>query len=186
MKMKIVTATYSLYASAVKLILPKGRMWRADGDTWLGKLVNSISYELARFHNRIISFFSETDCQTADETIDDWEAMYGLPESDGAAPALLADRQVALTAKVRAKGGQSKAYFERVLAGLGVTVEVTEYAYTPAICGIAVCGYSAVGDVSSMFYWMITGSVPSEQRGQVEAIINRYKPAHTHVIFNYI
>jgi len=183
--MKIVTATYSLYAQAVKLLLPKGRMWRADGDTWLGKLIDGISYELARFHNRIISFFSETDCRTADETIDDWEAMYGLPE-DGASSAILSDRQTALTAKVRAKGGQSKEYFERVLSGLGVTVTIQEYAYTPAMCGVAVCGFSVVGGIPSMFYWQITGSVPVDQRGQIEAVINRYKPSHTHVIFNYI
>jgi len=184
--MKIVTTTYEYYSMALKLILPKGRLWRADDSTFMGKLCNSIAYELARFHNRLIDFMDEATPATADETIDDWEEMYGLPDVEGSPSTALADRQLALAAKVRARGGQSPEYFERVLAALGITITVTTNAYTPAMCGVAVCGYSACGEFDSNFYWMVTGSVPSAQRGQVEAIINKYRPAHTHVIYNYI
>lgn len=142
------------------------------------------------------------------EMLLDWERVVGpdLCRQDGAT---MAERRAAVVAKLAATGGQSRAYYTALAASFGYTITIVEY--RPFRAGRSAAGDALTNDgdgdptdeTAWTHWWTVqthSGSVtyfsagigaagePLARFGDdlLECIINRYKPAHTNVIFQYL
>ncbi|MCH5146368.1 DUF2313 domain-containing protein, partial [Desulfovibrio sp. UIB00] len=122
----------------------------------------------------------------------------GLPDTcAGGYGQTQAERIAAALAKIRARGGQSRAYYIGVAKALGFEITIEEYdVYTcESHCDQPIC------DESWRFVWTVRGPQvtvreftcqsacddPLSSWGNelLECTINRLKPAHTLVLFAY-
>lgn len=60
-------------------LLPHGHMWPRDPDTTLAKVCMTLSLEISRVDKRIDAMLLESFPDTAQETLEDWERIAGLP-----------------------------------------------------------------------------------------------------------
>lgn len=178
------------YARALKLLLPRGLLWNLEPDTKLDRLLLSIGDELLRVVGRGEDLVEETDPRTASETLADWERFLGIPDDIVTSiPATDAERRLAIAQKYIAIGGQSPAYFIGLAAACGYTVTISDSgAGTVLRSGIARSGDS-LGNVGNAYEWTMTVAAPGGTaltHAQLEAAINKRKPAHTSVNFVYL
>jgi uncharacterized protein YmfQ (DUF2313 family) len=127
----------------------------------------------------------ETVPSSADVLLGYWEADYGLPDCCTPSGNTLQQRRNALLAKIAAQGGQSEAYFIAVAAALVWAITITEGSegsHTWTINGAATApgsiftaGGSQAGDD------LTTPGTNSE----LQCVMNRIKPAHTKLLFNF-
>lgn len=128
----------------------------------------------------------------------DWERVLGLPdECAGGLGQTLAERTAAAVAKIRERGGQSREYFIGVAAALGYAITIEEHdAYT---CETA-CD-QPLHDEDWRYAWTVRAPettvreytcesscadpLASWGNALLECVLNRLKPAHTHLIFAY-
>jgi uncharacterized protein YmfQ (DUF2313 family) len=142
----------------------------------------------------------EADPRTTAAMLADWERIYGLPEAYISAlgtPQSFQERRTMLVAKVTMQGGQTKAFFIALAAAIGYAITITE-------CMPATTEYdteSPIYDEQYRFLWFVNApsvtvrELTSEDDTEMatavwgnallEAIINRYKPAHTLALFAY-
>lgn len=175
-------------------LLPPGPAWKnPDG------LIQAIAEAMSRTHNRLLDLLDEADPRTTDELLPDWERVAGLPD-----PCVVegiqstGERIASLVTKLTMLGGQSPAYFIALAGELGhLNATITEYRE-----------YSVDDDVDAAingpewaFAWLITGTdavsfeftvndsvddpLASWSNAPLECLIDRYKPAHTYVLFAY-
>ena len=142
----------------------------------------------------------EIDPRTASVTLADWERVYGLPDTCVAAAGIVqsfAERRAALVALVTMLGGQTKAFFIALAAALGYVITITECKPQTTECD----SEYPVQDEQYEFIWMVNASLFSLREltteddtematavwgnKLLECRINRFKPAHTYVIFAY-
>jgi len=201
------------YAEVISQLLPQGDAWPRDPDgvdmqviqglagPWGNDIANSVDILL-----RIESFppFSIN-------MLTDWETSFGLPDPCWAPGHTIDERHNILAIRMTMVGAQSRAFFIYVASLLGYTITITEYA--PFMCGVSECGdawddqgYSRweIGPEEIRYYWNVHVSALSltwfrVSTGQVgvdphlrfgiaddlECLLNRWKPAHTTIIFDY-
>ncbi len=76
---------------------------------------------------RAVDVLRESDPRTTTELLPEWESDFGLPGPCDELGATTIHRRAALTAKITAQGGQSRAYFIRVALALGYAITITEH-----------------------------------------------------------
>ena len=100
----------------------------------------------------------ESDPRITIELLPDWERNWGLPDPCFPSATTIAERQRMLVLHMTWVGGQSRQYFIDLMAWLGYTVQIEEFA--PFMAGV-----SQVGDTrpkpNSHYRWYIG---PEEQR----------------------
>jgi len=178
------------YGRALKKFLPGGPLWCLTPDSVLSKLFHGLGDELARVEQRGLALIEETDPRTATETLDEWERALGLPDEDVLTiPVTTAERRTAVIQKLLRTGGQSPSYFISLALACGWVVYVTDdYGLTVARVGRFRCGDRLYG-AGWAFVWRVdvdysvTGALSS---GELERVLNRVKPAHTLIVFNYL
>lgn len=194
------------YSAQLRALLPQGLAWPRDADSNLGMLLAGIAEELARIDARAGDLIEEADPRTALELLAEWERMAGLPDACYGQPDNIPERQVALTSRIIDLGGQSRAYFTALAASLGYVVSIDEF--SPFRCGDS-CGKPCYDDDWAYAWRMnilpIEYDLPEGQfyfaqfrcgdscgkplRGwgaiNLECLVNRYKPAHSTVLFSY-
>lgn len=128
----------------------------------------------------------------------DWERVLGLPDTcAGGYGQTQAARISAALAKVRAKGGQSRAYFIALAKALGFEITIEEHRVYTCDSG---CD-QPIHNEPWRFVWTVRAPAvtireftcqsacddPLSSWGNeaLECIIRRLKPAHTFVIFAY-
>ena len=190
------------YRSQLQALFPPGDAWPRAADATLTKLLDGIAEELARIDSRALNAVDESDGRMALELLADWERVCGLPDSCSASLATtLQERRGAVVAKLTALGGASRAYFIALAASMGYTIEIDEF--RPFITGLNRCGDILGGGHSVRYQWRVrvpnsrytpfrTGSSQcGDLLGKIaraedlECKLNRLKPAHTHLIFDY-
>ena len=142
----------------------------------------------------------EADPRTTAAMLSDWERVYGLPDPYIVVAGVsqsFQERGAALVAKVIMQGGQSRAFFIALAAALGYAIMITE-------CHPQTTeddSEYAVQDEQYRFIWYVNSALYTMRdqvseddtemataawgNGLLEAVITRYKPAHTDVIFAY-
>lgn len=173
------------YARQLKALLPPGRLWSFEPGSWLSQLLLGIADELARVHARAEVLVREWDPRTADETLAEWERVLGLPEEGESLAGSTAGRQQAATRKLIARGGQTAAYYVELAARLGFTVTVVETGAHAWRMDVQPGGYDLTATdfrAGSRAGDRLTGRSAVE----LERVINRLKPAHTVLVFNYL
>jgi uncharacterized protein YmfQ (DUF2313 family) len=168
-------------------LLPPGPLWTLDPGSWLSRVLLAIADELARIDDRCDNLLDEWDPRTALETLEDWERVLGLaPASD----ATVSARQVAAAAACAARGGSTPAYFVALAAGLGYVATLDEPPVTATHTwrlNVDLAASSAtVAETEARAGSARSGDRISDRAvAELEAAINRAKPAHTVVLFAY-
>lgn len=188
------------YYEALVALLPQGRAWTlSDGGT-LSSLLLAIADELARIDGRADDLLRESDPRNAIETLNAWERVLGLPDNCGDPPTTIGGRQKAAATKYGALGGQTPSYFVFLAKLFGFDITVSEF--EPSRCGVLRTG-DALADFAFKYYWQVTAPLETEvffrtgasSAGEplndfgneaLECLMNRYKPAHTEVLFSYV
>ncbi len=162
------------YLDQLKQLLPSGKLWRLESDTWLYKTLYAFADELARVDARAEDLTAEMDPSQASETLDDWESVYGLTPAVGATDA---DRVAALVTAVNYRQRFRVVDFQQILAGLlgqdAADVDVILHSRAFAIL---------VGDDSEIFKFFIfrDPALPGDYDWEAaQVVVDRIKPSHT-------
>jgi uncharacterized protein YmfQ (DUF2313 family) len=174
------------YARQLKQLLPPGSLFKLEPDSWLSKLLLAIADELARIDRRGEVLLDEWDPSTASETIAEWERALGIPDEDTPVAATLPERRANLVRKFIARGGATPAYFIGLAARLGFTVTIDETAPSTWRMNVAPGGHAVTTTIFRVGASRAGDRLSSRSNAQLEAVINRAKPAHTLCLFNYL
>jgi uncharacterized protein YmfQ (DUF2313 family) len=195
----LVTHTADEYRDALAALLPSGLAWPRDPDASLMRFVASLAVEFSRVDARAAQLLAETDPASTTELLPDWERVVGLPDPCVTQVQTVAQRRQALEGRLTSVGGQSRRFFIELASRLGYSVTIDEFASAGAATA---AGISFTGDewahiwrvnvpttVSITYFRVGGGSVGEPLRAWsnevLECQFNRYKPAHTRVLFAY-
>lgn len=143
---------------------------------------------------------AESDPRTTALLLEDWERVYGLPEAciqQSGVVQSFSERRAALVAKVTMIGSQSVAFFIALAASIGYVITITELFPQTTEHDTEVAAmdepYRFVWQVSAALYSLreLTSEDDTEMALAVwgnqllQCVLNRYKPAHTLILFSY-
>lgn len=180
-------------------LLPPGDFFETDPEAAFYKLAEAISQTFVEIDQSIDDLVSESYPDTTVDLLPEWEKNYGLPDACTNYNESIQERQKDLVAKYAAKGGQSVAYFIMLAEFLGYTITITEF--LPFRTNVNHTNDILYGE-EWMWIWQVnySGSNPIYFRTNVSTtnerlivygndrlvcFFNKYKPAHTKVIFNF-
>lgn len=180
-------------------LLPRGRVWHR-GWGWLqAEALLTLMPAWVRLHGRLNDLIAEIfPCSTV-ELLPEWEATLGLPDECIGELDTVQQRQDAVCAKFRARGGQSVDYFIALAASAGYTITIEQFA--PFRASINCAGdplYSEAwtyvwqinAEVTTIVYFSADVSHAGEPLASwgndiLQCLIERYAPAHTDPIWNF-
>jgi uncharacterized protein YmfQ (DUF2313 family) len=146
--------TSAEYLEQLLALAPRGSALNGEeGSNWTA-LLAAFADEFARFDARVAQAHEEADPRSALETLDDWERTTGLPDECSAEVETLQERRNAVVGVLRARGGQSGAYFKALAETLGYEVTITKF--RPFIAGLSRCGDVLGGEPANRYYWQVT------------------------------
>jgi uncharacterized protein YmfQ (DUF2313 family) len=195
----MIEADEGAYTGLVQALLPGGWAWPRAPEANLTRLVQALGDGFARVHRAVARLLViEADPRTVEDLLPEWERAFGLPDPCvGDAEMTLAERRRVLTAKVAAKGGQSRAYLIALAAAHGYAVTLEEF--RPATC-IDPCDTPVYGEPWAYAFRVNAAelnvvwatcvdlcNVPLRTWGnaRLECLIDRAKPAHTIALYAY-
>ena len=108
-------------------LTPPGLAWTKRLSSNWAKLWLAEAQGLARVEGEAYRLIAEANPLTTWEALEDWERVAGLPDECGALGDSIEVRRADLIAKLRAGGGQTKAFFEGILRLYGFDVEIEEF-----------------------------------------------------------
>jgi uncharacterized protein YmfQ (DUF2313 family) len=190
--------TDSDYGTAIRYLMPTGRVWPAYTDTTQQQVVEALAPTPQRASARALNLLTDAFPPTADELLPEWEASLGLPDPCAGESPTVALRQAQVTARFTAGGGQSTAYFVNFAKTLGYDITITQF--SPSRFGRSF-GRTFGGEAWA-FAWQVnapqftvatfnfgTGLFgdPFASWGNtvLQCELQRLSPAHTIVLFNY-
>ena len=181
-------ASASDYLAQLHALAPQGAAWPREGQTVLNDLFAGLAEELARVDERAGQLIVETDPRAVSETLTDWERAWGLPDGCVVADPTVPGRRLALHQKVASLGGQSKPYYVGMAAMLGYEAEIEQFTPTR----LAFTLPQRILGRPWAFAWRVAvygpvemTEVPVYASADLECVINRTKPAHTLVSFDF-
>lgn len=195
-------ANADLYRMQLQALLPQGAAWPRDPEAILTALLDTLAEELARVDGRALELIEEADPQTTLELLTEWERVAGLPDPCLQKADTLQERRMVLLAKLTNSGGQSIAFYLQVAESLGYSGTTIDES-RPFVCGISRCGDKLNGGHSVRYVWHVNVPGPRvttfrcgvsrcgekltniDRAEDLECLLNRLKPAHSHLIFNY-
>lgn len=205
--------TGAQYGFAFLELLPTGQAWPRHPESTLVRSCFGLSDYWGTVDGRAADLLEiESDPRHTVELLPDWERAWGLPDPCFPDATTIAERQQMLVLYMTWLGGQSRKYFIDLAAYLGYTVTIEEYA--PFMAGVSECGDTRptptsffrwyIGPPEMRFAWTVhvgavgltwfraaigeAGVDPHLQidgATDLECLFNRWKPAHTEVIFDY-
>lgn len=181
-------ATAADYLAQLMALAPQGAAWSRESGTTLRGLFEGMADELARVDGRAADLMVQTDPRVVTEMLADWERAYGLPDGCVTAEPTPDGRRLALHHKVASLGGQSGPYFVGMSALLGYLTDVETFrpSRLPLTLPTPLLGRPWA------FAWRVAVYGPLEltedpiyASADIECVIQRLKPAHTVVSFDY-
>ncbi|WP_439372910.1 YmfQ family protein [Bradyrhizobium sp. DASA03120] len=139
------------YRDAFLELLPQGQAWPKHSiDSVLWQACDGLNNYWGYVDGRAADLLEiESDPRKTVELLPDWERNWGLPDPCYTAPQTIAERQIALVARMTLYGSQSREFYINFAAFLGYTITITEY--RPFMVGIDCCGDGRVyGDGTFM------------------------------------
>lgn len=130
------------YATAGAQLLPPGAAFDLahEDDTGLHDLLEGLAVEFARIHEAAETLYRNVvNPAQANEYLDDWERMLGLPGKCVTNPSTsIAERAGAVVAALRGRGSHARATYEAVARALGYTEQLEFQHFPPMSCGMTV------------------------------------------------
>lgn len=189
------------YTAQLIALMPRGVIWdeMTEHDTHFTALLTALAQEFARIDSRTEQLIDETDPRSLFEMLFGWEQWLGLPGDCSAPSNTLEQRRQAVWDLLTSTGGQSRQYFIDLAARLGYTITITEFfphtVLSPVNYPIYGSSWLYVWQVNAIdqgeeirYMTVISGvdeALSTRDTNILECAINRLKPAHTRVIFNY-
>lgn len=200
-KEKWVQRTSVEYAQGLNDLLPLGAAWPRDPGSVLQMVVSGLAQVWGdQTEVKAATLLKvESDPRSTNLLLPDWERAFGLPDDClNNSPTDPVARRTNLVNKMTFLGAQDRQFFITQAALYGQTVSIREY--SPYQCGI-----SGVGDTTNIepdglgsfrwglanetirFYWTVgvTALTASWNGADPFCVMNRWKPAHTIVVFDY-
>jgi uncharacterized protein YmfQ (DUF2313 family) len=159
--------------------------------------------ELQRIQIEIENLIEEADPRTTKNLLLDYERLFGLPtECTANEERTIDERRNALHAQMISQGGQSRAYYITVAKAAGYDITITEFRVATVLSSVSsplygelwphtwqvnANGQTVIKDRVFSVNSEVTEPLKQTTTNNVllECLINRLKPAHTTVIFNY-
>jgi uncharacterized protein YmfQ (DUF2313 family) len=181
-------------------LLPRGAVWPRDSATVLWRFWMAIADAMLAIQARDCDLLAESYPCGADELLEDWERVLGLPDEctqNVAWP--LTSRQAFVCAKLATQGGQSRNYFIALAAAYGYTISISEHEpwrigcrdFCDCYMGQPVCWWtvecaSLPVHHATVGCWYLGELLCVVQGADVlECIIRRAAPANSIVTFKY-
>jgi uncharacterized protein YmfQ (DUF2313 family) len=189
-------------------LLPSGAAWRSpDGaafeeGTRLGRFWRALAGDFATLYRRLFRISEESTASTLVDSLDDWEAEFGLPDPCFGDSQSRAQRIRALLLKIRSKGTLTKGDFIDLAASAGYEITITEP--LPFAFGFSQTGGGEGTGAAIRYFWFVkvrgVGSRKFEfgtsQTGihslldiarvnDLECLFRAIAPAWTRVVFDY-
>ena len=174
------------YAAQLLALLPPGRAFTGEAGTVTADLLDALAQELTRIDARAVSVFEEALPDTTRELLPDWERVVGLPDACAPLDTSESARREAVVARLRAQGGQNADYYIQLAAWLGYPGGVVEEFAGRAFTANSNCTDHLYSDPWRFVWILEVPRLPDGSRDwQLECLLQRCKPAHTHVIVRY-
>lgn len=193
------------YTELILNLFPNGIAWRKDEGSTLHKLASTIAPEFTVIDDITKNMILEADPRTTWDLLTDWENMLGLPDHCSMQapidePLTLEDRRRIVLQKLTTGGGSNESFFQEICRQLGYD-GIKVRSFYPYRMGTA-----RMGDRFTNSGWEYVFEVQSPlslnrkfRMGQnrmgdrlaqfgnpvLECTIEKLKPAHTTVIFNF-
>lgn len=169
------TARFSLadYASALRALMPRGRVWSDDPESIQGKVLTSLAGAMERSDAAAADLLADVFPATTTDLLTEWESSLGLPDPCVGEGATLEQRRAQVVARLVAGGGLSAARYIAFAAELGFTITIQTFA--PFRVGVNHCGDALYSGLDA-FAWGVTivsntSGLPDEVlRCELEAI----------------
>jgi uncharacterized protein YmfQ (DUF2313 family) len=201
------------YAQALLSLLPDGQAWTRNITSTLVKACNGLADYYGFVDGRAADLLErESDPRITFELLPDWERNWGLPDPCFPSATTIGERQRMLILAMTWQGGQSRAYFEKIMEWLGYGAVVVRE-WSPFMAGISQAGDTRpnpdehfrwyIGPPEMRFAWSIQIGKPSlvwfrASSGQagvdhhlrfgviddMQCLLNRWKPAHTALVYD--
>ncbi len=195
----LVVHTQDEYRDAMAGLLPTGPAWPREPASPLMRFVGGLASELARVDGRMAQLLAETDPASTTELLPDWERVVGLPDPCVTLAQTVAARRLALEGRLTSVGGQSRRFFIELATRLGYSITIDEFASASAATAAGIsfsgAGWASTWRVNVPVAVAVTpfragaGAAGEPLRAWsnevIECQFNRYKPAHTRVLFAY-
>lgn len=208
------SAELDRYRRLIKGLFPTGKAWTFAKDSDQEKTIEAFSFEPCRIEERGFDMLDELDPRTTFEMLDNWERLLKIPDEctpENSDPNLQ-ERRTRILQKLTTGGGQSDAFFILIASQLGYDVSVFDVEnFRDFRVGISSVGEPLTnstlpnGDTSSAgwaFTFQING--PADlvryfrvgqstvgdrlvlvENDTLECVIEKFKPAHTNVLFSF-
>ena len=167
------------YVGALQALLPRGLAWPRDASSGQTALLTGLAPSLNRINADAIQLLVDAFPATVDAMLPEWNATLGLPGATGYTGSDLPTQQAQVVTSLTDSGGQSAAYFIGLAARLGLTITIS--GYRP---------WNVDSTVDAPIYgldwahaWRVSSTLPGDYSA-LHALFERYKPAHTKIIWN--
>jgi uncharacterized protein YmfQ (DUF2313 family) len=150
------------YKELIENLLPQGAVWEVNDQPNLSALLESFAEEFCRADQKIKDVLKEMDPREANELIDEWNSLLGLPDECTPEDQDLTEIQAQLHREYTRTGGISKLALENLATGLGFTIDVRNA--TPFLAGHSVAGDFLTNDFERIF---VAGSTAGEYLKEV-------------------
>ena len=190
------------YIEMVWSLYPKGLAWNREKGI-LNKFNASIAAEIIKLEGRIKALLDEADPRTTTEMIFDWERTWGLPDECSPLASTLQERRIAVISKMIMAGGMPPVFYQNMIEEMGYDVDGL-IEWKPFVIGECLTtgtmtdpdpltrfcwGWTVYGLASNMFECGISECLDPlgdwSDASELICRINKLKPAHTQVIFNF-
>ncbi|MCE7510249.1 putative phage tail protein [Alloalcanivorax xenomutans] len=172
------------FTNQLVLLQPPGIGLPTEPDSGWYQLLAGLAAEFERIDGRSADLTKEITLQPgAIELLDEWEDALGIND-DPIVPTDPDDRRNNVVAKLSAIGGQTPAYFVGLAERFGVDAVITEM--RPFEMGVHGMG-DPIGGSEWRHVWKFTtvSEVSDAMAASITAAVERYKPAHTVVHFQF-
>jgi len=189
------------YLNLLKSLLPTGKAWNIEKNSFFYSILESISDEFTRVESRIQNLLEELNPTKTNEMLLDWEKLLGLPSN---CQGSISD----LTYQARKKlvytyytmtGGTRPEYYKDLIRNFGFEVEINEIKNFRT-------GISRVGDPLANGDWIhafevktidapvfrfstglnvVGDPLVTQSNGLIKCIIEENKPAHVVAIYTF-
>ncbi len=194
------------YRNLIRKLFPTGKAWnnKSVSSAVLYKLIQSLASEPCRIEARVDDLLKEVDPNTTFELLEDWERLLGLPDEcdHNADEMTLQERRQRVIQVLTTRGGQNEAFYKQLASNFGFDIDVIEVQDQPPFrAGISRAGDKLTnGDWRYAFIVKVPSSSLIKFRASlsragdplqvvtnqtIECLLNKYKPAHSIVLFSF-
>jgi uncharacterized protein YmfQ (DUF2313 family) len=201
------------YFQAFLSLLPWGQAWPREPGGTLWRVCRGLALYWGFIDSRAADLLErESDPRKTLELLPDWERAWGLPDPCFPDATTIGERQKMLVTKITWMGGQSRAYFEKIMNWLGFAITIREF--SPFMAGVSQAGDTRfppdenfrwyIGPPEMRFVWtanagkmgLVWFRAGAGQAGvdhhlelrppqDLQCLLNRWKPAHTALALDF-